>query len=230
MTAAPLFAPVLPPGTSHARPIQGEGASDLAGLFALLLAGAQPVQADVALPADPTVHQHHAQLPAAVAGTPVGVNWLDASGRNDSSIRWISARPAPPSDYDISHVIQNGAEAGELNGVTIDLEGLVIAPASPVARRRRSPSCRSRPSPTRWRSIRAPATCMARPRRRARSNLRDAGRGGAGTIAPSSLEGANVDLAEEFTKMIVTQRAYSANARVITTTDEMLDELMRISR
>ena len=61
-------------------------------------------------------------------------------------------------------------------------------------------------------------------------NLRDAGRGGAGTVSPSSLEGANVDLAEEFTKMIVTQRAYSANARVITTTDEMLDELIRISR
>ena len=61
-------------------------------------------------------------------------------------------------------------------------------------------------------------------------NLRNAGRGGAGKIASSSLEGANVDLAEEFTKMIVTQRAHSANARVITTTDEMLDELIRINR
>jgi flagellar hook protein FlgE len=49
-------------------------------------------------------------------------------------------------------------------------------------------------------------------------------------VAPSALEAANVDLADEFTKMIVTQRAYSANARVVTTTDEMLDELIRISR
>lgn len=48
MTAAPLFAPVLPPGRSPARPTQGEGASDGAVLFAVLLAGAQPVQADVA--------------------------------------------------------------------------------------------------------------------------------------------------------------------------------------
>ena len=48
--------------------------------------------------------------------------------------------------------------------------------------------------------------------------------------APSSLEEANVDLADEFTKMIVTQRVCSANARVLTTTDEMLDELIRISR
>ena len=37
------------------------------------------------------------------------------------------------------------------------------------------------------------------------------------------------DLAEEFTKMIVTQRAYSANAKVINTTDQMLDELIRMT-
>jgi flagellar hook protein FlgE len=61
-------------------------------------------------------------------------------------------------------------------------------------------------------------------------NLRDAGAGGAGSVVPSALEAANVDLADEFTKMIVTQRAYSANARIITTADEMLDELIRISR
>ena len=54
--------------------------------------------------------------------------------------------------------------------------------------------------------------------------------GSPGSVVPSSLEGANVDLADEFTKMIVTQRAYSANARVITTADQMLDELMRVGR
>lgn len=61
-------------------------------------------------------------------------------------------------------------------------------------------------------------------------NLQIAGNGGAGQISPSALESANVDLADEFTKMIVTQRAYSANAKVITTADDMLDELMRIKR
>lgn len=54
--------------------------------------------------------------------------------------------------------------------------------------------------------------------------------GGAGKIAPNSLESSTVDLAEEFTNMIVTQRAYSANAKIITTADEMLDELIRIRR
>ena len=43
----------------------------------------------------------------------------------------------------------------------------------------------------------------------------------------SALEAGNVDLADEFTKMIITQRAYSANAKVITTADQMLSELSR---
>lgn len=54
--------------------------------------------------------------------------------------------------------------------------------------------------------------------------------GGAGVIAPSALESSTVDIADEFTRMIITQRAFSANTRVITTADEMLDELVRIVR
>lgn len=60
--------------------------------------------------------------------------------------------------------------------------------------------------------------------------LREPGLNGAGKVVASALEGSNVDLAEEFTNMIVTQRAYSANTKTITTTDEMLDELIRIKR
>lgn len=56
------------------------------------------------------------------------------------------------------------------------------------------------------------------------------GRGGAGAIAPAALEASTVDLADEFTRMIVTQRAFSASTRIITTADEMLEELTRIIR
>lgn len=54
--------------------------------------------------------------------------------------------------------------------------------------------------------------------------------GGAGQIASASLEQSTVDLADEFTKLIVTQRAFAANTRIITTADEMLDELIRAKR
>jgi len=60
--------------------------------------------------------------------------------------------------------------------------------------------------------------------------LQQANTGGAGTVASSALEASTVDLAEEFTRMITTQRAYSASAKIITTADEMLEELIRIRR
>ena len=56
------------------------------------------------------------------------------------------------------------------------------------------------------------------------------GEGIGSTIAPGALEQANVDLATEFTDMIVAQRGFQANARVITSTDEVLTELINIKR
>ncbi|MEN2985188.1 MAG: flagellar hook protein FlgE [Thermodesulfovibrionaceae bacterium] len=53
---------------------------------------------------------------------------------------------------------------------------------------------------------------------------------GVGKVFANSLESSNVDLAEEFIRMIAAQRAYQANVRVITTTDNILDELMNIIR
>lgn len=59
--------------------------------------------------------------------------------------------------------------------------------------------------------------------------LKMAGTNGAGEIAANSLESSTVDLATEFSNMIVTQRAYSAATKIITTADEMLDELTRMT-
>jgi flagellar hook protein FlgE len=56
------------------------------------------------------------------------------------------------------------------------------------------------------------------------------GEGGTGKINPNSLEQSNVDLATEFVKMIISQRGFQANAKVITTTDEILAELMNLKR
>ncbi len=53
-----------------------------------------------------------------------------------------------------------------------------------------------------------------------------AGQGSAGTISPSSTEASNVDTADELTQMIVAQRAYSANGKVITTADQMLQDAL----
>ncbi|AWB11104.1 flagellar hook protein FlgE [Thermodesulfobium acidiphilum] len=55
-----------------------------------------------------------------------------------------------------------------------------------------------------------------------------AGSGGIGTIIPSALEMSNVDLSQQFTNLITTERGYEANARVITTSDQMLQELLSL--
>ncbi|MCP0886245.1 flagellar hook-basal body complex protein [Ligilactobacillus sp. WILCCON 0076] len=58
----------------------------------------------------------------------------------------------------------------------------------------------------------------------------DVGDNGAGTIESGSLEMSNVDLSTEFTNMIIANRAYQANARVITTSDDILEELVNLKK
>ncbi len=53
---------------------------------------------------------------------------------------------------------------------------------------------------------------------------------GSGEIASGSLEASNVDLAQEFTNMIRFQRAYSASSKIITTVDDMLQEVSNLKR
>ncbi len=57
-----------------------------------------------------------------------------------------------------------------------------------------------------------------------------AGSEGVGSLSPGTLEMSNVDLSREFTDMIITQRGFQANSRIITTSDEMLQELVNLKR
>ena len=57
-----------------------------------------------------------------------------------------------------------------------------------------------------------------------------AGSGGRGSITGASLEQSNVDMAQEFINLIVAQRAYQANSRVITTTDELYQDSLNLKR
>jgi flagellar hook protein FlgE len=57
-----------------------------------------------------------------------------------------------------------------------------------------------------------------------------AGENGRGTLVPNAVEMSNVDLSQEFTDMIVTQRGFQANSRVITVSDSLLQELIDLKR
>ena len=171
-----------------------------------------------------------------VAGTPIDVVWDAAQGADPGTLTLDLgtigtgnglSQYADPTNVVAVH--QNGTGVGELVGVAIDERGYVTASFdNGETRKLYQLAIGTFASPSRLQARSGnlyAATDGAGP-----VALSTAGAGGAGSIAPSSLEAANVDLADEFTKMIVTQRAYSANAKVVNTADEMLDELIRLGR
>jgi flagellar hook protein FlgE len=61
-------------------------------------------------------------------------------------------------------------------------------------------------------------------------NVGVAGTGGRGTLIGSALEQSNVDIAQEFTQMILAQRGYQANSKTITVSDELLVDTLNLKR
>lgn len=62
------------------------------------------------------------------------------------------------------------------------------------------------------------------------ANIGEAGTGGRGTLIGSALEQSNVDIAQEFTQMILAQRGYQANSKTITVSDELLVDTLQLKR
>lgn len=133
------------------------------------------------------------------------------------------------STYSVGFINQDGTQFGNFFGVKVDEDGIVTALFDngetqniykiPVA---------TFPNPNGLGT--RTGTAFTQSEKSGGFFLRSAGEANAGTFAPSSLESSTSDLAEEFTNLIITQRAYAASTRVITTADEMLDELIRIKR
>jgi flagellar hook protein FlgE len=62
------------------------------------------------------------------------------------------------------------------------------------------------------------------------ASVRSPGTGGAGVLIPGALEQSNVDAATEFTELIIAQRSYQANSRVITVQSELLQDVINLIR
>ncbi|CCQ73052.1 flagellar hook-basal body complex protein [Magnetospira sp. QH-2] len=131
--------------------------------------------------------------------------------------------------YQINYISQNGASFGNYAGISIGEDGVVTALFDngvtkpvfmvPVA---------TLVNPNGMESM--SGNVWIETDQSGQPTVREAGDGGAGQVASASLEASTVDLGEEFTSMITTQRAYSASTKIITTADEMLEELMRVKR
>ncbi|MDX2223504.1 MAG: flagellar hook-basal body complex protein [Rhodospirillaceae bacterium] len=131
--------------------------------------------------------------------------------------------------FQLNYLQQNGAKFGNFAGVSIGTDGIVTALFdNGVTRPVFMIPVATFTNPNGLQSLSGNvwiATDFS-----GNPTLREGGDAGAGQINSAALEASTVDLGEEFTRMITTQRAYSSAAKVITTSDQMLDELLSIKR
>lgn len=129
-------------------------------------------------------------------------------------------------DYQINFISQNGAQFGNFAGVSIGGDGIVSALFdNGVTRPVFQIPVATFVNPNELESL--SGNVYIETDLSGQPTVREAGEGGAGQLAGAALESSTVDIGEEFTSMIVTQRAFSAAAKIITTADEMLEELLR---
>ena len=153
-------------------------------------------------------------------GTPITLN-MGNVGTNDGLTSLAG-------NFNTNYINQDGAKFGSYAGVSVDQSGVVTAlydngETRPIAilplATFSNPNGMSALTGNAWIETDYSGQAL----------LKMANTNGAGKIESSSLEQSTVDLATEFSNMIITQRAYSAATKIITTADEMLDELTRMT-
>lgn len=176
----------------------------------------------------------------------VNIAWTNASAPSAITFNWgtagqafgtVGATTFGEADglsqfsaaYKVSFANQNGAPVGELTSVSITELGVIVASYSngqtqalykiPIA---------AFANPDQLTT--STGNVFAQSANSGEFNLQQAGTSGVGKIASSSLEASNVELSQELTDMIVAQRSYQANAKVISTSDNMLNVLNDIIR
>jgi flagellar hook protein FlgE len=162
------------------------------------------------------------------------VKWADGLGIAAQTVTLdLNTSAGGLSQLNTASVVQstvtNGTAFGNLSEITIDESGFVTAIFdNGVMRRIAQVAVATFPSPDSLKEVSGNAYAVSL--QSGTFNLKAAGTGGAGFIAAQQLEASTVDLSQEFTNLITTQRAYSASSKIITTADEMLAELINIKR
>ena len=175
---------------------------------------------------------------ASSAGAPAAgaVNWAASLGLSAQSID-LNLSPTSSSSgltqFDSPSVVTststNGTPFGNLSSVAIDKNGYITATFSNgVSRKIGQVALATFPNVNGLTAVSGNAYVQTPGSGTFRRN--SAGAGGAGTIAASTLESSTVDRSAEFTNLIVTQRAYTASSKIITTADQMTQDLLQLIR
>jgi flagellar hook protein FlgE len=186
---------------------------------------------------NPTSITIGASDPTAVNLAPPAVTpprWADGLGIADQEVQIDLASAAGGlTQYNSQSVVQsvntNGTAFGNLTNIEVDEDGYVSAIFdNGVTRRIAQVAVATFSNPNGLKGVNGNAYRVTN--ESGTYSLKAPGQGGAGALAPSTLEASTVDLSTEFTGLITTQRAYSASSKIITTADQMLEELLNIKR
>ena len=166
-----------------------------------------------------------ATAPAAGSGEG-SAKWATSLGVNGQSISLdlskLTQFSAPSS---VASVSTNGTASGGISGVSINPQGLVTAVYdNGTTRTLAQVALATFPNEDGLQSV--DGNAYQQSINSGALTLKAAGTAGAGSISPSSLEASTVDLSSEFTGLITTQQAYSAASKIITTADQMIQELL----
>jgi len=171
---------------------------------------------DVSVPADLNMDVAAGQIP----GVPAFTLSLDHSGGRVSQYGELAT---------IGVSTQNGSSAGSLQALSVSQEGILIGSYSNGRNRAiaqfaislfGNPEGLEKVGDSSFRSSVNSGIAQ----------VRTAGSGGVGLISSGTLEMSNVDLAAEFTNLIVAQRGFQANSRVVTASDELLADIVNLKR
>jgi flagellar hook protein FlgE len=163
-----------------------------------------------------------------------GPDWTNGAGAldftwdvvNGDGVAQVTSFSAPSGT---SAVTQNGSPAGAINGLTISASGEIMASfgaGQVVAVAQLAIANFNNPQGL----VKAGGNLLAESGASGAPNVGTAGTGGRGTLIGSSLEQSNVDIAQEFTQMILAQRGYQANSKSINVADELLLEALNLRR
>lgn len=162
-------------------------------------------------------------------GLDLDIDWADADIPDQIVTLDLTQLSQFGSESVVTSVNPDGAGIGNVTGVEVSKEGFVSALFdNGTVRQIAKIGLATFPNPDGLQTVSGNAyqATMAS----GEFAIKEAGSGGAGLISPSSLEASTVDLSAEFTSLITTQRAYSASSKIITTADQMLEELLNIKR
>lgn len=160
-----------------------------------------------------------------------------SNGAANQSILWnvtsgtpaVSSITGYASDSTTSNAVQNGYGAGTIQSLMVNQDGTITGTFSngqmvPLAQVALAVFSNQnglfKQGDNTWAETLASGS----------GNVGAANQGGRGTVLGGNLELSNVDVAEEFTKLIIAQRGYQANSRVVTTSDELLQETLNLKR